>query len=118
MSVSHEDAAHPLIALPVHPHLPRRLNEIEGFRRPQELSGNSPGPATRLRQERDADLAGQHVLIGNAHLLGRPWFEDRVLPVAERRRRPAGLIAAQRMVGMLLDRPAQTGGVVATARAL
>src|SRR4029077_10112952 len=46
------------------------------------------------------------------HLLGRPGLQDRVSPVAERGRWPAGFVSTQRGAGLLLDRPAEAGGRV------
>ena len=118
MPVGQGDAAHPLVALPEDPHLLRSLNEIQRFCRPQQLTGHSPRPTARLRQERISNLAGQQLLVRQTHLLGRPRLEDRVFPVAERGRRPACVVAAQRVIGMLLDRPAQAGGRVEPAGAV
>src|SRR5262245_61483706 len=109
MPVGEEDAAHPLVALPDHVDDLRGLDDVERLRGPRQLTRCASRPAARLRQERNADLAGQQLLVRLAHLLSRPRFENRILVVAERGRWPAGLVAAQRIVGMLLDRPAHAG---------
>src|SRR5262249_222429 len=71
-----------------------------------------PWPAARLSQERNPDFAGKKLLVRQAHLFSRPGLQNRVFPVTERRGRPPGFIPAQRVVGMLLDRPPQSRGRV------
>src|SRR6266850_2843601 len=110
--VGHGDAARERVALPHHVHHLRVLHEIERLRGPEQLSGNAARIAARRRQERHAALAGEHLLVRHAHLLGRPGLEDRVQMVADCNRHLPALaiiIALQRMVGMVLDRPAQPG---------
>src|SRR5580700_7015376 len=72
MLVGDVDAAHPLVALPKHPHHLGGLYEIQWFCCPKQLTGYSPWPAARLSQERDPDLARKKFLFRLAHLLSRP----------------------------------------------
>src|SRR5262245_60708549 len=110
--VGQMDAARERVALPHHVDRLRVLHEIERLRGPEQLPGNASRITTRRRQEWHAALAGEHLLVRDAHLLGRPGLEDRVQIVADcERHLPAHpiIIALQRVVGMVLDRPAHSG---------
>src|SRR5256885_16766662 len=83
MLVGEIDAAHHLVALPDHPHLLRRLDEIEWLRRIKQLPWDAAGVAPRLGGERHLSLAAERLVIRRLHLRGGPGLEHRVLVVAE-----------------------------------
>src|SRR5262245_60958744 len=77
------DAAYHVIALPDHPNLALRLDEIERLERQDQLARNAAGPAARMSHERHLSLALQDFVIGRLHCGLRPGFQDRVLAVGD-----------------------------------
>src|ERR1700730_18494491 len=107
MLVGKIDAAHHVIALPDHPHLLGRLDEIERLDRIKQLPGNAARITSPLGGERKAPLAAEHPVIRNLHLSGGPGLEDWILDGADRRRHlPGALQAAVKRMGGIL--PART----------
>ena len=72
MLVGEVDAAHHVVALPDHPHLFRRLDEIEGLGGIEQLSGDAAGIAPGLGGEGNRPLATEHLFIRREHLRGGP----------------------------------------------
>src|SRR6266436_4391597 len=106
MLVGQVDAAHHVIALPDHPHLFRRLDEVHRLDWIEQLPGNAARITSPLGRERQAALAAEHLLVRGLHLRGGPGLEDRIIDVADRRRHLPGTVevAVKRVGGMLLDR--------------
>src|ERR1700726_3345824 len=106
MLIGKIDAAYHVVALPDHPHLLGRLDEIERLDRIEQLPGNAARITSPLGGERKAPLAAEHLVIRNLHLSGGPGLEDWILDVADRRRHLPGAIqvAVKRMGGILRDR--------------
>src|SRR5262245_47867968 len=83
MLVGEINAAHEIIALPYHPNLLRRLDEIHGLEK-KELPRNAPRPAARLRGKGNRHLAAEHLFIRLLHVLCGPGFQDRILRIHDR----------------------------------
>ena len=83
MFVGEINAAHEMIALPYHPNLLRRLDEIHGLEK-KELARNAPRPAARLRGKGNRHLAAEHLFIRLLHVLCGPGFQDRILRIHDR----------------------------------
>src|SRR5215469_9052415 len=109
MLIGHVDAADHVVALPDHPYLFRRLDEVHGFRRIEQLPRDPARVAARLRREPDRPLAADDLFVRLAHLLGGPRLEYRVLVVAEAHRHLPAVgpdIAYIGMIGVLPNRAA------------
>src|SRR2546430_11109949 len=108
--------SHHVVALPDHPDLFRRLDEIERFGRIEQLPRHPAGIAARLGGEWHLANAGDHLIIGRFHLGGGPRLEHRVLPIAHPDRHlltDAVIVAVVREVGVVLDRTAHAGRRIA-----
>src|SRR5258706_12532768 len=83
MVVGEIDAAHEMIALPYHPDLVRRLDEIHGLEK-KELGRHTPRPAARLGGKGNHQLATQHLFVRCQHMLRGPRFQYRILIINAR----------------------------------
>src|SRR5207302_5034674 len=63
MLVGEEDAAHHVVALPDHPYLFRRLDEVERLRRVEQLARDAARITPRLGGEGNRPLAGERLFI-------------------------------------------------------
>src|ERR1700731_1022773 len=106
MLIGKIDAASHVVALPDHPHLLGRLDEIERLDRIEQLPGNAARITSPLGGERKAPLAAEYLVIRDLHLSGGPGLENRILDVADGWRHLPGAIqvAVKWMGGILLNR--------------
>src|SRR5258705_8594388 len=109
MFVGQKDAADQHIALPHHPDLRGRLDEIERLEGKQQLARNAAGITTRLGGKGNLPLAAQRFFVRVEHQLLSPGLQDRILGIADAEARlfagPAAFrIAYERASGIGPDR--------------
>src|SRR5215471_2911840 len=83
MLVGQIDAAHPMIALPDHVNDLRRLDDVEGFERPQELARHAARKTARLCSEGHLPLALQYLVVRLLNLGRSPRLEDWIFGVRD-----------------------------------